>query len=252
MRLQAGPPSFPCSKVCRETSPHGAAPPLPHPGLEEADRARGVRGGRAALGLQGHAASQRTGWGPPWHQSCCPPVRHHLCVGPSAKWVPVGAGGRGGARSWGLRVGSLLPPARPLLSALSPAAGLLTGSGAGSPARGPSCTRPPPSPAPSRSSAGPRPPHPRPAPGGCPWCRRTGVPGRLLASGSAQAPAGLWPRRAAPGDSGGSGTRGWAQGGASPGLGVSWSCVGLGRVLTLELGVEETLLRSASLKAPSD
>lgn len=217
MRLQAGPPSFPCSKVCQETSPHGAAPPLPHPGLEEADRARGVQGGRAALGLQGHAASQRTGWGPPWHQSCCPPVWHHPCMGPSAKWAPIGAGSRGGARSWGPWAGSLLPPARPLLSALSPAAGLLTGSGAGSPAQGPSCTRPPPSPAPSRSSAGPRPPHPRPAPGGCPWCRRTGVPGRPPASGSAQAPAGPWPQRAAPGDSGGQGPGAGPKGTHPPG-----------------------------------
>lgn len=137
------------------------------------------------------------------------------------------------------------PPAHPPLSAqlvLALVARMLTGSGPGPPSQGHSCTLSPLSPALSRSSAAPCPPHRLLAPGGCPWCHRTGVLGRQPVSGSARAPAGQWPQKAA---QKGGGVR--AQGSK-----VGWPQQAWGGVLTLELGVEETLLRSTSLKAPSD
>lgn len=104
----------------------------------------------------------------------------------------------------------------PLVLALTLGARTLTGSGAGSPSQGRSCTPLPLSPALSQSFADHSPPHPLPAPGGCPWCHKTGVPGKLPVSGSARVPATLWPQRAAPGAVR-SGIRGWVQGDVAPG-----------------------------------
>lgn len=153
-----GPPSCPQKHgISERHSPYTAAPPLPHDGLEETGGDR-VGHGRAepvqAVGGTGRASRHLPCSGvSPSHQSC-----HPLAL--SARWPPP-------------MLGRLLPapPAHPPLSAqpvLAPVAGMLTGSGPGSPSRGRSCTRPPLSPALSRSSAAPRPPHPPPAPGGCP------------------------------------------------------------------------------------
>lgn len=169
---QGLPPSLAVQSF-RETLTQNPATSPPHPRLDVADGAAGVQGGQACLQWQGHAALH--GLRSLLHLSPdAPLLQNQLCVGPSARWAPTGVGSHPGSK-------------------------MLTGSGAGSPSRGRSCTRLPPSPALSQSFADHSPPHPLPAPGGCPWCHKTGVPGKLPVSGSARAPAVLWPQRAAPG-----------------------------------------------------